>query len=102
ITEGKCVFYQDSVSIQAKIVNENRFQIHAMVYNLFNWFRGLVLPNSMRTQQIDTIRLKLLKVAGRSIRSARYNVFKLCSSFPYRKEFLETLQNIRSLQPLLE
>jgi len=56
----------------------------------------------MRRQQIDTIRLKLLKIAAKVVRSARYITFKLCSSCPYKDEFYETLENIRGLQPKLE
>ena len=47
-------------------------------------------------------RLKLLKVAAKAVRSARYLIFKLCSSCPYQKEFYETLSNIRSLSVQLE
>ena len=91
-----------SVSSHSKVVNANRLQVHALAYNLFNWFRRLALSASMRTQRIDTIRLKLLKVAAKAVRSARYIVFKLCSSCPYKREFYETLSNIRRLQLQLE
>ncbi|WP_190014331.1 transposase, partial [Geosporobacter subterraneus] len=47
--------------------------------------------------QIDTIRLKLIKIASKIIRSARYITFKLCSSCPYKEEFYETFENIRRL-----
>jgi hypothetical protein len=40
-------------------------------------------------------------ITARVVRSARYKIFKLCSSCPYKKEFFETLENIR-LQPQLE
>lgn len=86
----------------SKAVNANRLQVHALAYNLFNWFRRLALSASMRKQRIDTIRLKLLKVAAKVVHSARYNIFNLCSSCPYKQEFYETLSNIRSLQPQLE
>ena len=56
----------------------------------------------MRKQRIDTIRLKLLKIAARVVKSARYKYFKLCSNYPYKKEFYETLENIHNLQPQLE
>ncbi|MBQ6504967.1 MAG: transposase, partial [Flexilinea sp.] len=46
--------------------------------------------------------LKLIKIAARIVRSARYVVFKLCSSCPFQNEFYETLHNIRQLQPLPE
>ncbi len=51
----------------------------------------------MRKQRIDTIRLKLLKIAAKVIRSARYITFKLCSSCPYKDEFYETLSNVGKL-----
>ena len=102
IKEGKSGFDFSSVSSHSMTVNANRLQVHALAYNLFNWFRRLVLSANMRKQQINTIRLKLLKVAAKAVRSARYIVFKLCSSCPYKQEFYETLENIRSLQPQLE
>jgi len=102
IKEGKTGFDFSSVSSHSMTVNANRLQVHVLAYNLFNWFRRLVLSADMRKQRIDTIRLKLLKVAAKAVHSARYIVFKLCSSFPYKREFYETLSNIRRLQPQLE
>ena len=102
IKECKSGFDFASVSSSSKLVNANRLLVHALAYNLFNWFRRLALAVSMRKQRIDTIRLKLLKIAARVVKSARYKYFKLCSSCPYKKEFYETLENIRNLQPQLE
>ena len=98
IKEGKSGFDFSSVSSHSMAVNANRLQVHVLAYNLFNWFRRLALSANMRKQRIDTIRLKLLKV----VHSARYIVFKLCSSCPYKSEFYETLSNIWKLQPQLE
>ena len=84
------------------IVNTNRIQVHALAYNIFNWFKRLILPAKMCKQQIDTIRLKLLKIAVKAVHSARYIIFKLCRSCPYKDEFYETLEIIRGLQPQLE
>ena len=102
IKEGKTGFDFSSVSSRSRVVNANRLQVHALAYNLFNWFRRLALSASMRKQRIETIRLKLLKIAAKAVRSARYIVFKLCSSCPYKQEFYDTLSNIRQLQPKLE
>ena len=85
-----------------KIVISNRLDLDCVAYNLFNWFRRLVLAAKMRKLRIDTVRLKLLKIAARVVHSARYTTFKLCSSCPYKREFFETLQNIRQLQTKLE
>lgn len=102
IKECKTGFDMSYVSSSSQIVNANRVQIHALAYNLFNWFRRLALPESMRRDRIDTIRLSLLKIAVRVVRSARYVYFKLCSHCPYESQFYMTLGNIRGLRPLLE
>lgn len=102
IKESKNGFAFASVSSSSKVVNANRLQVHAFAYNLFNWFKRLALSAKMRKQQIDTIRLKLLKIAAKVVHSARYTIFKLCSSCPYKDEFYETLENIYRLQPKLE
>ena len=98
IKEGKNEFDFGAVSSSTMVVNANRLQIHALAYNLFNWFRRLVLPPEMRKLRADTIRLKLLKIAAKAVRSARYLVFKLCSSCPYKEEYYETLKNISNLR----
>ena len=102
IKEGKEGFDFCGVSSKTKLVNANRLQLHMLAYNLFNWFRRLALAARMRKLRIDTIRLKLLKIAARVVHSARYTTFKLCSSCAYKSEFFETLQNIRQLQPQLK
>lgn len=102
IKEGKRGFDFTAVSSSSKVVNANRLLIHGLAYNLFNWFRRLALAANMRNQRIDTIRLKLLKIAAKVVSSARYKYFKLCSSCPYKKEFFETLENIHRLQTQLE
>jgi len=41
IKKGKCGFDFSSVRSHSKVVNANRLQVHALAYNLFNWFRQL-------------------------------------------------------------
>lgn len=101
IKECKNGFDMSYVSSSKQIVNANRVQIHALAYNLFNWFRRLALPEKLRKDRIDTLRLKLLKIALKVVRSARYVFFKLCSHCPFEAEFQETLTNIRRLRPML-
>ena len=102
IKESKSGFDFASVSSHTRMVNANRLQVHALAYNIFNWFRRLVLSVNMRKQRIDTVRLKLLKIAAKVVHSARYITFKLCSSCPYKNEFYETLSNIGKLNVQLE
>lgn len=100
IKESKSGFDMDTMSSRRMLINSNRMQISVLIYNIFNWFRRLVLPKSMRKLQIDTVRLKLLKIAAKMVNSARYITFKLCSSCPYKEAFVETLDNIRQLRKL--
>lgn len=102
IKECKGGFNFNSMSSPTMTVNANRLQLCMLAYNLFNWFRRLVLPAKMRRLQIDTIRLKLMKIAAKVINSARYITFKLCSSCTYQKEFFDTLTNIHKLSIKLE
>lgn len=102
IGEGKQGFDFASVSSRSKTVNANRLQLHALVYNIFNWFRRLALPKQMRKNLINTVRLKLLKIAARVVHSGRYIKFKLCSSCPYKEEVFGTFRNIWKLAVQLE
>ncbi len=102
IKESKSGFDFGAVSSRSKIVNANRVLIHALAYNIFNWFKRLALPEKMRKQCVDTIRLKLIKIASKVVKTGRYIIFKLCSSCPYQEEFYETLNNISHLVPQLE
>ena len=102
IKESKSGFDFSAVSSHNRIVNANRVQVHALAYNIFNWFRRLVLSAKMRKQRIDTVRLKLLKIATKVVHSARYITFKLCSSCPYKEEFYDTLSAIGKLNIQLE
>lgn len=97
IKEAKSGFDFNAVSSHARLVNANRLQVHALAYNLLNWFRRIVLSAKFKKLRIDTLRLKLLKIAARVVHSAGYTTFKLCSSCPYKQEFFETLGNIQAL-----
>lgn len=94
IGEGKDGFDFASVSSKSRTVNANRLQLHALVYNVFNWFRRLVLPEHMSRNLIDTVRLKLLKIAATVVHTGRYVKFKLCSYCPYKEKIYEKFRNI--------
>ena len=102
IKESKNGFDFRSVSSHSMITNACRVQVRALAYNIFNWFKRLVLPKYLRKCTVDTIRMKLLKIAAKAVHSARYTIFKLCSSCPYKNEFYETLENIHRLRPQRE
>ena len=97
IKECKNGFDFGGVSSSSMIVNANRLQVHILAYNLFNLFRRLALPGKMKNQEVDTIRLKLIKIAVRCVHNSRRVFFKLCSSCPYQAEFRATMRNIQQL-----
>ncbi|RIV18362.1 hypothetical protein D2Q93_14180 [Alicyclobacillaceae bacterium I2511] len=43
---------------------------------------------------METLRNKLVKIAGKLVYSGRYWTWKLCSSCVYQKEFIQTLNNL--------
>ncbi len=63
IKESKTGFDFASMSSHTRIVNANRLQIHSLAYNIFNWFRRPALSANIRKQCIDTVLLKLIKIA---------------------------------------
>ena len=101
IKEGKSGFDFSAVSSSSMIVNANRLQLHAIAYNIINWMRRLVFPVTMNDATIDTIRLRLIKIASRIVRHAHRVIFKLCSSCPYKNEFFLIMDNISKLNPFL-
>ena len=48
----------------------------------------------MNKNLVDTVRLKLLKIAAKVVHSGRYVQFKLCSNCPYKEAVFETFRNI--------
>ena len=97
IKEGKNGFAFDKMSSKEFVVNANKFQTMILAYNLNNWFRRLCLPESMKGNRIETIRLKLIKIAGKLISTGRYLKFKLCSSYLYQQVFWQILTKIKQL-----
>ncbi|MTI85655.1 MAG: hypothetical protein FH756_17600 [Firmicutes bacterium] len=77
--------------------NAVKLQLAMLAYNFNNWLRRVCLPEQMKSNRMETLRLKLVKIAGKLVRSGRYWTWKLCSSCVYRNPFIQTLQNISRL-----
>lgn len=102
IDEGKQGFHFASASFGTRTVYANCLQLHTLVYNIFSWFRRLALPKHMKKNLIDTVWLKLLKIAAKVVHTGPYVKFKLCSNCPYKKEVFEIFRNIWTLAVQLE
>ena len=98
IKECKNDFDFASTSSKSMVVNDNRVQIHGLVYNIVNAMRRLVFPKHLLKARMETIRINLVKIASRLIRHGRKIQYRLCSSCPYQSEFRQVLDNIHRLQ----
>lgn len=97
IKECKKDFDFSAVSSSSKVVNANRLQVHVLACNLINMMRRLVFPDSLKRLRMESIRIKLIKIASRVVRHGRKIIFRLCSSNPYKQEFTQIMQNILNL-----
>ncbi len=77
--------------------NAVKLQLAMLAYNPNRWFRRLCLPKKIKPSRMETLRAKLIKIAGKLVYSGRYWTWKLCKSCVYLKEFIQTLQNINRL-----
>lgn len=83
------------------VANANKFQETVLAYNFNNWFRNICLDKtSMKSMTIETIHMKIIKIAAKVIKCGRYLKFNLYSSCPYKYEFWSILNKIESI-PLL-
>lgn len=97
IKEAKNGFACHKMSSTGFETNAAKLQLAMLAYNFNNWFRRLCLPEQLKTSRMETLRSKLIKIAGKLVNSGRYWTWKLCSSCIYRKPFIQTLHNIHRL-----
>ena len=67
--------------------NQLRVLLTAAAYILLQELRRRLSRTNLATAQIQTIRLKLLKIAGRVERSVRRVVVHLAASHPWRHQW---------------
>jgi len=97
IKEAKNGFGASKVSQKQLISNQNQLMMKMITYNLIQIFKALVLPEGMKSFQVETLRNKIFKIAAKKVRHARVTIFKFCSHFPLKREFEMILKNIKSL-----
>ena len=98
IKEAKNGFAVDRMSSTDFWSNASKLQQMLLAYNLNNWLRRLAFPESYKSDRIFTIRMRLIKIAARVVKTGRYLYFKLASSCPYKKFFFSVLENIQKLE----
>lgn len=97
IKEAKNGFYLDKTDSTNFLENHARMMISLLAYNLINFMKTTCLPAKEATFQVDTLRLRLFKVAGKLVRSGRKLFLKTSSSHVYQDLFYYLLDKIQQL-----
>ena len=71
IKEAKNSFYFDKTDSPRFIKNHARMMISVIAYNIINFMRTIYFEKNWKKFQINTIRLRLFKVAGKLVSTAR-------------------------------
>jgi hypothetical protein len=99
IREGKNAVPWTRLSCRSMKANGVRLQIHALAYNLANFFRTLVLPDEVERWSLTTLREKVVKIGAKVISHARYTVFQMAEVAVPRDLFCRILALIDDLRP---
>lgn len=98
IKEAKNGFFFDKTDSPRFIENQVRMMVSVLAYNLVNFLKTTCFDGVWKGLQINTIRLRLLKVAGKLIRTGRQMYLKLSSHHVFKKEFYQVFQRIRQIR----
>ncbi|MEQ3446049.1 transposase [Enterococcus cecorum] len=97
IKEAKNGFYFDKTDSPSFLENHARMMVSLLAYNIVNFMRTLCFTQGSANMQVDTIRLKLFKVAGKLVRTGRRLLLKLSSYHVHQGLFYQVLGNIQQL-----
>ncbi len=95
IKEQQLGLFADRTSCHAFLANQFRVLLSAAAYVLIETLRRVGLAGTdLAAAQAGTIRLKLLKIGGRIVRSVRRIVIHLASGFPLQNLLRNILRNL--------
>lgn len=96
LKELKLELKADRLSCHRFLANQFRLLLHPAAYCLF-WLRRRHLQGpELATAQVNTLRLKLLKIGARIRETSRRIWVHLASGYPYRELLAGLLQNLRA------
>jgi hypothetical protein len=96
IKELKLDLKADRLSCHRFLANQFRLLLHTAAYCLFWLLRLHLQGTELATAQVNTLRLKLLKIGGRIRETSRRIWVHLASGYPYRDLLAGVLQNLRA------
>lgn len=89
--------FSDRTSCHEWWPNQFRLLLSGMAYTLLETMRRIALVGTeLANAQVDTIRLKLIKVGGIVLRNTRKVKLMLSSTYPYKNLFAQTVINLNS------
>ena len=98
IKEQQLYLYADRTSCHEFMANQFRLLLSSVAYVLVETLRRTVLQGTELAQaRVDTIRLRLFKVAARVRASVRRIVFHFCSSYPWQELFRQVARRLHTL-----
>jgi hypothetical protein len=96
IKEQQLGLFADRTSCHAFLANQFRVLLSAAAYVLVETLRRVGLAGTeLANAQVTTIRLRLLKIGGRIVRSVRRIVIHLAGGFPLRNLYQTVLRHLR-------
>lgn len=101
IKESKNEFGFSHMCSHDQTTNENRLLVAGLAYNIFNLFRRLCLPKKWQPFRANELRMRMIYVAGRHIKHAKEKLFRLCSTYMYKEQFLHIYNCINRLEGLV-
>lgn len=97
IKEAKNGFYFDKTDSPGFLENHARMMVSLLAYNIVNFMKTICLPAEEATYQVDTLRLRLFKVAAKLVRSGRKLFLRTSTSHVYQNLFYHLLDKIQQL-----
>ena len=98
IKEAKNSFFFDKMDSSGFLENEGRMMISVLAYNMVNFLRTICFDSNWRGIQVNTIRLRLFKVAGKLVTTARQMYLKLSSAHVYQRELYAVFRQIQRIR----
>jgi hypothetical protein len=96
IKELKLELKADRLSCHRFLANQFRLLLHTAAYCLFWLLRHHLQGTELATAQVNTLRLKLLKIGARIRETSRRIWVHLASGYPYRDLLALVLQKLRA------
>ena len=78
--------------------NAARLHLFALAYNLANFLRQLVLPQSIKGWTLTTLREKLIKIGAKVVAHAKYLTFQMAEVAVPRQLFSRILERLSQLR----